>query len=135
MDQQYAGADGASADKARPGFVAGLGNLARNVFALLVSRVELAALELGEVRDNIVRLLFVGALGIVALVFALGCWTALVVVLAWESMGWKILLLVAAFYSILALGILMRARAMLRDDSLSMPATLAELRNDRDALL
>lgn len=134
MDQHSAGADGSSENE-RPGFIVGLGNLARNVFALLVSRVELAALELGEVRDNLVRLLFVGALGIVAIVFALGCWTALVVVLAWESMGWKILLIVAAFYSAVAVGILMAARAMLRGDSLSMPATLAELRNDRDALL
>lgn len=119
----------------RPGFIAGLGNLAKNVFALLVSRIELAALELGEVRDNLVKLLFVGALGIVAILFALGCWTALVVVLAWESMGWKILLLVAAVYTLIAIGILAYARSMLRDDKLSMPATLAELRNDRDALL
>lgn len=135
MDQQSAGAEGAGSESGRPGFIAGLGNLARNVFALLVSRVELAALELGEVRDNLVRLLFIGALGIVAIVFALGCWTALVVVLAWEAMGWKILLLVAGFYTVVAVGILMAARSMLRGDSLSMPATLAELRNDRDALL
>lgn len=135
MEQQRTGADGASSDMERPGFIAGLGNLAKNVFALLVSRIELAALELGEVRDNLVKLLFVGALGIVAILFALGCWTALVVVLAWESMGWKILLLVAAVYTLIAIGILAYARSMLRDDKLSMPATLAELRNDRDALL
>lgn len=135
MEQQRAGADSASAGMERPGFIAGLGNLAKNVFALLVSRVELAALELGEVRDNLVRLLFVGALGIVAILFALGCWTALVVVLAWESMGWKILLVVAVVYTLIAIGILMVVRSMLRDDRLSMPATLAELRNDRDALL
>ncbi|HEY0844515.1 MAG TPA: phage holin family protein [Noviherbaspirillum sp.] len=135
MDDQHAGADGAASGMERPGFIAGLGNLARNAFALLVSRVELAALELGEVRDNLVKLLFVGALGIVAILFALGCWTALVVVLAWESMGWRILLIVAACYSVLAIAILFYARSMLRGDSLSMPATLAELRNDRDALL
>jgi uncharacterized membrane protein YqjE len=135
MDQQRAGADGASPDMERPGFIAGLGNLAKNVFALLVSRIELAALELGEVRDNLVKLLFIGALGIVAILFALGCWTALIVVLAWESMGWKILLLVAVVYTLAAIAILMAARAMLRGDKLSMPATLAELRNDRDALL
>ena len=135
MDRQEAGADGRGTDSERPGFIAGLGNLARNAFALLVSRIELAALELGEVRDNLVKLLFVGALGIVAILFALGCWTALVVVLAWESMGWKILLLVAVFYTAVAISILMFARGMLRGDKLSMPATLAELRNDRDALL
>lgn len=118
-----------------PGFLAGLAGLAKNGFALLVSRIELASLELGEVRNNIARLLLVGALGIVALWFALGCWTALIIVLAWDTMGWKILLIVAAAYSLLALGILLYARSMLDGDQLSMPATLNELRNDRDALL
>ncbi|WP_348983175.1 phage holin family protein [Herbaspirillum sp. ST 5-3] len=118
-----------------PGLMAGLAGLAKNGFALLVSRIELASLELGEVRNNIARLLLVGALGIVALWFALGCWTALIIVLAWETMGWKILLIVAAAYSLLALGILLYARSMLDGDQLSMPATLNELRNDRDALL
>jgi len=119
----------------RPGLVAGLAGIAKNGFGLLVSRIELAALEMGEVRDNLARFLFVGALGMIAVLFALGCWTALVVVLAWESMGWKILLAVAIFYSLAALAILRYAQAMLGGDKLSMPATLAELRNDRDALL
>lgn len=130
MDRQQAGPDAPS-----PGFIAGLGGLAKNMFGLLVSRIELAALELGEVRDNLARLLFIGALGIVAVMFALGCWTALLVVLTWDSMGWKILLLVAAVYTLLAIGILLYARALLAQDKLSMPATMAELRNDRDALL
>lgn len=133
MDRQQAGAEGP--EQGRPGLIAGLGSLARNLFGLLLSRVELASLELGEVRDNLMKLLFVGALAIVAIVFALGCWTALAVVLGWESMGWKILLLIAAVYTLLALGILLYARAILRSDKLSMPATMAELRRDRDALL
>jgi uncharacterized membrane protein YqjE len=118
-----------------PGPIAGLAAVAKNAFALLVSRVELAALELGEARDNLARLLLAGALGMVALLFAAGFWTALVVVLAWDAMGWKILLLVAVVYTLLAIGILRYARAMLAQDKLSLPATMAELRNDRDALL
>lgn len=119
----------------RPGLVAGLAGIARNLFGLLVSRVELAALELGEVRDNFARLLLVGALGAILACFALGCWTALLVVLAWDALGWKILLLVAAAYTLLALGLLLYARAMLAHGKLSMTATMAELRKDRDALL
>ena len=130
MDHQQAG-PGSPA----PGLIAGLGGLAKNMLGLLVSRIELAALELGEVRDNLAKFLFIGALGIVAVLFALGCWTALLVVLTWESMGWKILLIAAVVYSLLALGILIYARALVMHDKLSMPATLAELRNDRDALL
>jgi uncharacterized membrane protein YqjE len=124
-----------SAQQGSPGLVAGLGGLARNLFALFVSRIELAALELGEVRDNLARFLFVGALGVIALWFAVACWTALVIMLAWDAMGWKILALVAAVYSVLAFAILRRARSLVAGDRLSMPATMAELRSDRDALL
>lgn len=138
QDEQAAGAaqpDMAGPDAARPGLFAGLAGVARNLFALLMSRLELATLELGEVRDNLARLLLIGALGVVATAFAAGAWTALVVVLAWDSLGWKVLLLVALFYSLLALVILQRARGMLTQGKLSLTATMDELRKDRDALL
>jgi uncharacterized membrane protein YqjE len=124
-----------SREESGSGLFAGLTGIARNGVGLLISRIELAALELGEVRDNIVRLLLAGALGIVALWFALACWTALVVVLAWDSMGWKILLLVAAVYTVLAGAILHYARGFLNSDKLALRTTMAELRDDRDALL
>jgi uncharacterized membrane protein YqjE len=117
------------------GVVAGIAGIAKNLFGLLVSRIELAALELGEIRDNLARFLLVAALGVVALWFAVASWTALIVVLAWDKMGWTILLLVAAVFTLLAIGILLRVRSLLGHDKLSMPATMAELRNDRDALL
>jgi uncharacterized membrane protein YqjE len=120
---------------AEHGVVTGLAGIAKNLFGLLVSRIELAALELGEIRDNLARFLLVAALGVVALWFAAASWTALIVVLAWDKMGWTILLLVAAVFTLLAIGILLRARSLLSHDKLSMPATMAELRNDRDALL
>lgn len=129
MDRQ------AARDDEAPGLVAGMAGIARSLFGLLTSRLELAALELGEVRDQIARLLLVGALAVLAACFAVGCWTALVVVLAWDALGWKILLLVAAGYSLLALGLLRYVRTMLAQGRLSMPATMAELRKDRDALL
>lgn len=131
MDRQQAGTD----NERSPGLIAGLAGIGKNLFGLLLSRIELAALELGEVRDNLARLLLIGALGVVAVWLALACWTALTIVLVWDAMGWKILLLVAAAYTLLAVGILLYARAMLAQGKLSMPATLTELRNDRDTLL
>jgi uncharacterized membrane protein YqjE len=122
-------------EEAAPGLTAGIAAFAKNLSALLLGRVELAALELGELRDNLRRLLLVGVLGVVALLFALGCWTALLVVLSWDALGWKILLLVALLYTVLAVAMLHSARALLASDKLSLPATMAELRNDRDALL
>ena len=50
-------------------------------------------------------------------------------------MTWKILLLMAALYSLLALALLFQLRSLLTRDKLSLPATMAELRKDRDALL
>jgi uncharacterized membrane protein YqjE len=118
-----------------PGLLASVAGMTKNMFGLLVSRIELAALELGEIRGNLAKLLLVFALGIVAVWFAIAYWTALVVVLAWETWGWKILLLIAALFTLLAIGMFFYVRSMLGKDVLSMPATMAELRNDRDALL
>lgn len=120
---------------ASPGLVAGLTGIVKNMFGLLLSRIELAALELGELRANLLKLLAISALGIVAVWFAVAYWTALIVVLAWDSWGWKILLLIAAVFTVLAAGIFLYARSLLGDDKLSMPTTMTELRNDRDALL
>jgi uncharacterized membrane protein YqjE len=118
-----------------PGVIAGLAGIAKNMFGLLVSRIELAALEVGQVRTNLAKLVLIAALGIVAIWFAVAYWTALIVVLAWETWGWKVLLLIAALFTLIAAGIFLYARSMLSRDKLSMPATLAELRKDRDALL
>lgn len=117
------------------GFIHGLSAVARNLFALFVTRVELAAVELGEARDHLARIILVGALGVLLTCFALAGWTALLVALTWDALGWKVLLLVALFYTVLAAVALFSARSMLAQDKLALPATMAELRSDRDALL
>jgi uncharacterized membrane protein YqjE len=111
-----------------------IAGVAKNAFALLHNRLELAALEMGEVRDSLLRLMLAGAAGLILLLFALGCWTALIVVLTWDAMGWKILLLMASLYSLLAFAMLFYLRSLLSHDKLSLHATMAELRKDRDAL-
>lgn len=124
-----------SSPDASPGPIAGLTGIAKSTLGLLINRIELAALEMGEVRANLARLLLFGALGAIAVWFALASWTALIVVLAWDTWGWKILLLIAALFTVFAGAIFIYARSLLKDDKLSMPATMAELRKDRDALL
>lgn len=126
--------DSRTADPEKNGITGNLASLGRHLFALFVTRIELATLELGEARDHLARVLLVGAIGVLLLCFALGGWTALVVALAWDALGWKILLLVAAFYTLLAVIVLLAARSMLATDKLALPATVAELRSDRDAL-
>jgi uncharacterized membrane protein YqjE len=122
-------------DDGRPGLFAGLAGLGKNLGGLLASRIELAALEFSEVSANFLKLLLIGAFGMVLAWFALAYWSILVVVLAWPAIGWKILLLLALAFTLAAGGAFLYLRAMLEDDKLSMPATMAELRNDRDALL
>lgn len=114
---------------------AGLAGLLRNLGGLLTARIELAALEFSEVRANFTKLVVVGALGLLLAWFALAYWSVLLVVLAWPAIGWKILLLIALGFTLAAGGVYLYLRAMLDDGKLSMPATMAELRNDRDALL
>lgn len=131
MERQQSG----SSANVSPSFIAGLTALARNLSGLFLNRVELAALELSEVRGNFLRLCLIFALGIITLWFAIAYWTVLVVVVSWDVLGWKILLILAALFTLLALGFYRYARSMIRQGKLSMPTTLAELRNDRDALL
>ena len=125
----------ASEEPQAPNFLTGLAALAKNVFGLLFSRVELASLEMAEVRTTVLKLALVFALGIVATWFALAYWTALVVVLTWDSLGWKILLIIASVFSLMTLAIVLYVRALLKNGKLSLAATMTELRKDRDALL
>ena len=123
------------AKQGSPGLVSGLVGTAKNMFALVISRIELAALEFSEIGSHLFKLFLICALGIVALWFALAFWSGLVLVLAWEALGWKILLILAAFFTIIAIGTGLYVRSVLRQGRLGLPVTMAELRKDRDALL
>ena len=118
-----------------PGLMGGLTGLAKNVFGLVVSRMELAALELSEVRNHVLELMVVFALAIVCAWFALAYGTATIVALAWEAMGWKILLIMFAVFIAVAVALVFKAKAMLKEGKLAFPETMNELKNDRDMLL
>jgi len=118
-----------------PGLMGGISGLAKNLFGLIVSRVELAALELSEVRNHAIQLLAVFAGAILAVWFALAYGTATIVALAWDAMGWKILLVLFLVFLVITVVLVMRGMAMLKQGKLAFPETMNELRNDRDALL
>ena len=127
MDKS-AGTDGS-------GLIGSLAGVARNSFGLLLSRLELAALELSEVRNHMMQMFVVFTLAIVAALFAIAYASVLVVFLSWDALGWKILLIMMLGFMVLAAGLGLYARALLRQDKLSLPATMAELKADRDMLL
>ena len=118
-----------------PGLMAGLTGLAKNIFGLMVSRVELAALELSEVRNHLMALIAVSVLAILCTFFALAYGTAVIVALAWETMGWNILLVLFAVFVVATVLLALKARAMLKEGKLAFPETMNELKNDRDMLL
>lgn len=118
-----------------PGLIGSLAGVCRNTARLVLSRIELAALELSEVREHLVRLSVVFALALVAGWFAVAFTTATVVYLAWEAIGWKILLILAAAFIVITLWLVMMARGLLKQDKLALPVTMAELKADRDMLL
>jgi uncharacterized membrane protein YqjE len=118
-----------------PGLMGGISSLARNVFGLVVSRVELAALELSEVRNHVIELVVIFALAVLATWFALAYGTATIVALAWDAMGWKILLVMFVVFLVVTAALVAKGLAMLKQGKLAFPETMKELRNDREMLL
>ncbi len=118
-----------------PGLIASLAGLAKNCLHLLLSRLELAALELTEVRDTLLQLSIVFAVAMLAAWFAIAFGTATLIYLCWEAMGWKILLLLAIAFAVLAIGLVLWGRSVVRQGKLGLTSTMAELKSDRDMLL
>lgn len=118
-----------------PGLIASLAGLAKNCLHLLLSRLELAALELTEVRDTLLQLSLVFALAMLAGWFAIAFGTATLIFLCWEAIGWKILPVLAAVFAVLAVGLVLWGRSLVRQGKLGLSATMAELKSDRDMLL
>lgn len=118
-----------------PGLMGGLTGLAKNLFGLVVSRVELAAVELSEVRNHVLELVAIFAGALLATWFAIAYGTATIVALAWESMGWKILLLMFVVFIVVTAILVFKGLAMLKQGKLAFPETMQELKNDRDMLL
>lgn len=118
-----------------PGLMGGITGLAKNLFGLVVSRMELAALELAEVRNHVIELVVIFALAALATWFALAYGTATIVALAWDEMGWKILLVMFVVFAVITLILVMKGLSLLKQGKLAFPETMKELRNDRDMLL
>ena len=117
------------------GLLTGLAGVARNGLGLLLSRLELAMLELSEVRNHVLKLALVFALAIVGVGFATTFGAILIVYLTWDIFGWKILLVMMLGFAAMAVSLLLYARSIIRQGKLSLPATMIELKADRDMLL
>lgn len=125
----------AQAEQPKQGLVAGLLGIARNLLGLIINRIELASVEMSEIGGNVIRFLVLFMMASIALWFAVAFWSILLAFLAWDALGWKILVVLGTFFTIATLVIAWYARSLLRRGVFSLPSTMAELRKDRDALL
>lgn len=105
-----------------------------SVLKLIGVRLSMAALELGAARNAVFRVLLLAALAVLAAAFALLSVSAMIVALAWDALGWRILLLLCLAYLVLAIAMLLKARNIILSGQIGLPMTLAELQKDREAL-
>lgn len=118
-----------------PGLIASVTTIAGNALKLAGVRASLAVLELADARDAAFSLVLLGAAALGAAALALISLSALIVMLTWDALGWRILLILFVTYLAIAIGLLWRARAILSSGQIGLPLTLSELRKDRAALL
>jgi uncharacterized membrane protein YqjE len=97
-------------------------------------RFSMATIELAEARDTFLRVVLLGMLALITLVFALLSLSGLIVVLAWETLGWRILMILFLAYLLLTLVVLWRARGVIATGKLGLPVTFAEMKKDRAVL-
>ena len=86
-------------------------------------------------RNHLMHLVLAFALAVVAGCFALAYATVTIAYLAWDALGWTILPIMTGVFLLLAIGLMAYARGLIRSGKLGMPATMAELKSDRDMLL
>ena len=125
----------ASAEPPGSGLASNVGTLIASVLKLIGVRLSMAVMELADARDAVLRVLLLGALAVLAAAFALLSLSAMIVALAWDAMGWRILLILLLAYLLLAIGMLWKARSIIASGQIGLPTTLAELEKDRAALL
>jgi uncharacterized membrane protein YqjE len=125
----------ASAEPPASGLASNIGTMITSVLKLIGVRLSMAVMELADARDAVLRVLLLGALAVLAAAFALLSLSAMIVALAWDAMGWRILLILFLAYLLLTLGMLWKARSIIASGQIGLPTTLAELEKDRAALL
>jgi uncharacterized membrane protein YqjE len=118
----------------RSGLLATLRALPAQLLAMLATRGELAALELGEARDRLLRALAVGALAAALLLAALMTVSLWVAAVFWDGPRALALGLLAAVYLLAGVVLVQRLRREFAAAPPLLADTLAELRKDGAAL-
>lgn len=118
----------------QPTLSSSLRSLFQHALGLLQTRLSLALIELGEARDAFLTVFVLAIAALVMFSLTLIAVSALIIVLTWEALGWKVILLLALTYALFSWLLWRSARGLIREGRLGLPQTMAELRQDRDAL-
>jgi uncharacterized membrane protein YqjE len=113
---------------------AGLRQLAAQASRLLLSRAQLASLELAQTRAQLLRWFGLLLLGVSALSLAAGVAAFAVIALLWPYWGVAAVLPPLAAFAALGIGLLRRLTRELREAPPPLSRTLDELTQDRDAI-
>jgi uncharacterized membrane protein YqjE len=117
-----------------PGILQSLRRLASTALALVITRGELAAVEIAEAREQIARWALAALLGAVLLLAALVSVSLLVAAVFWESYRWQAIGGLAFGYAVAGTWLVLKVMREVRAAPPLLSATLAELARDRDAL-
>ena len=114
------------------------GGLASNAAAILDGvqkllgvRFSMAIMEFADARAAFFQVLLLGAGALLASTFALLIISGMIVVLAWEALGWRIFLILFFAYLLLTIYLLWIVRNIIASGKIGLPLTLAELKKDR----
>lgn len=118
----------------QPRLTSSLRLLLQHAPGLLSARISLALLELGEARDAFITVFVLAIAALVMASLTLIALSALIIVLAWDALGWRVIVLLALAYAAFSWLLWRAARSLIREGRLGLPQTMVELRKDRDAL-
>lgn len=118
----------------QPRLTSSLRLLLQHAPGLLSARISLALLELGEARDAFITVFVLAIAALVMASLTLIALSALIIVLAWDALGWRVIVLLAVAYAVFGWLLWRAARSLIREGRLGLPQTMGELRKDRDAL-
>ena len=110
-------------------------DLIQNIIGLIAARLSLAALELSEARDAALLVIALALGAFMAASFAVIALSALLVVLTWDALGWRIVLILTLAYAGIAIVLVKQIRRIIYAGRLGLPATVAELKQDSEVLM
>jgi len=117
-----------------PGTLAAGKRVLVTLMSMLQTRLEMAALELGEEKARLLSLIFTGLSALIFMSFAVLMGSLLIVAWFWETHRMASLAGLAVFYAFLAFVLWRRLQFALEHQPPAFAYTLAELAKDRDSL-